>query len=34
LERGASHRVVLPGVRRVLLEVRELEAVVDAGRRG
>jgi hypothetical protein len=31
---GGSARVVLPGVRRLLLDVRELDAVVDAGRRG
>jgi excisionase family DNA binding protein len=34
LARGALHRVALPGVRRLLLDVRELDAVVDAGRAG
>jgi excisionase family DNA binding protein len=32
LERGVVHRVALPGVRRLLLDVRELDEVVEASR--
>ena len=32
LDRGILHRVVLPGVRRLLLDVHELDRVIEAGR--